>query len=306
MTKQEELMYDILTRISNTDIPIVFKGALVTKLILSECGFTDVERMTKDIDANWVGTPPSMEVLSETIYDALGSLQEKFFVDITREYGDNRSAGLCIRDKDSGDKIISMDIDIKSSVGSRTYYMGEASIKGVLVNEILADKISTMSSDAIYKHRTKDMIDVYSLAHCTEVNASEIFNVCKKVNRDIQSFNAFYNKIPEIEHAYNKLRGVIGKPDFTVVYKYLYKFIQPFTDKEISNKVWQPQKCTWTETILNVKKNSLSSKPLSTSAQVCKAPFSCAKLRDEVQKIREQSQSAPPKSNVHKKDDPSL
>ena len=63
MTRHEKLMYQVLERISKADTPIVFKGALITKLILAENGYTALERQTKDIDANWIGLPPSMNAL---------------------------------------------------------------------------------------------------------------------------------------------------------------------------------------------------------------------------------------------------
>ena len=170
MMEKEKLMYDILSRISNMDAPIVFKGALITKLVLKEQGYDDVERATKDIDANWVGEPPTMQRLSETIQKALGDLNERFFVEISREYGEGCSAGLSIKDKITGDKIISMDIDVKPIFDERIYYYGQAKIKGVLADEIIADKICSVSSDAVFKHRAKDLIDLYALAHCVEVN----------------------------------------------------------------------------------------------------------------------------------------
>jgi len=49
MTEHERLMYQILGRISEANIPLVFKGALITKLILTENGFTTLERQTKDM-----------------------------------------------------------------------------------------------------------------------------------------------------------------------------------------------------------------------------------------------------------------
>ncbi|MDY3656192.1 MAG: hypothetical protein SOY50_01835 [Ruminococcus callidus] len=67
MTQNELFMYDILGRISSTDAPIVFKGGLITKLILAEKQFTSIDRATVDIDANWIGTAPSMEQLVQTI-----------------------------------------------------------------------------------------------------------------------------------------------------------------------------------------------------------------------------------------------
>ena len=67
MTKQEEIMYEIIGAITNTDLPIVFKGGLVLKLLLKENGFEEIERMTKDIDASWIGTAPMMSVIASEI-----------------------------------------------------------------------------------------------------------------------------------------------------------------------------------------------------------------------------------------------
>lgn len=64
MTEQEKLMYEILGQITTSDIPIVFKGGLITKLILNESGLSSVQRTTKDIDANWIGQPPSIGLFS--------------------------------------------------------------------------------------------------------------------------------------------------------------------------------------------------------------------------------------------------
>jgi hypothetical protein len=68
MAEHEKLMYQILGKVSETNTPIVFKGALVTKLILAENGFTSLERRTVDIDANWTGEPPTMDYLTGIMY----------------------------------------------------------------------------------------------------------------------------------------------------------------------------------------------------------------------------------------------
>ena len=245
MTEKEELMYNILSKISDIDAPIVFKGALITKLILEEHGYKEIQRMTKDIDANWIGNPPSMSYLSDTIRKALGELNNKFNVEESRAYGKGRSAGLTIRDKATADKVISMDIDIKSSSEERVYYYGETSIKGVLANDILADKICAISSDAVFKHRAKDMIDIYALTHCVKVDVKEIFDTCNKSNRNIQSFEDFFNRKEDVEHAYNKLKGIQGKPDFSTVYGYLSEFVIPFANKDNKHQIWIPKSKSW-------------------------------------------------------------
>ena len=38
MLEKEKLMYDILAKITDMEAPIIFKGALITKLILKENG----------------------------------------------------------------------------------------------------------------------------------------------------------------------------------------------------------------------------------------------------------------------------
>lgn len=60
-------MYQILGGFSEVDAPLVFKGALITKLVLAEGGFTSLERPTQDIDANWIGAPPSMDYLVDVV-----------------------------------------------------------------------------------------------------------------------------------------------------------------------------------------------------------------------------------------------
>jgi hypothetical protein len=51
--EREQLMYEIIGSVSAFDAPIVFKGALITKLVLAEHKFSAMSRMTVDIDANW-------------------------------------------------------------------------------------------------------------------------------------------------------------------------------------------------------------------------------------------------------------
>jgi len=64
---QEHLMYQVISGISDIDAPIVFKGALITKLILKENSYAEMERPTNDIDANWIGEPPTMDELTEVV-----------------------------------------------------------------------------------------------------------------------------------------------------------------------------------------------------------------------------------------------
>ena len=75
LTAQEKRMYDVMGAIANSNVPVVYKGALITKLILQENQFDDFARETLDIDASWVGTtPPPMEQLTAMLNSALHGL----------------------------------------------------------------------------------------------------------------------------------------------------------------------------------------------------------------------------------------
>ena len=77
LTDSEKLMYDVMGAIANSNVPVVYKGAIVTKLILREHDFEDFVRETQDIDANWAGTnPPPMDELLHS-YEKLRRVEGK-------------------------------------------------------------------------------------------------------------------------------------------------------------------------------------------------------------------------------------
>ncbi|GHV39765.1 hypothetical protein FACS189490_03870 [Clostridia bacterium] len=244
MNDYERQMYQILGAVSSTDAPIVFKGALITKLVLAENGFHSLERHTADIDANWVGAPPSMDELAGVINRSLAALDCGLTAVAVREYAEKRSAGLSIVSTATGGDVISMDISVKPVVGSRVYHYGDVSISGVLPTEILADKISVISSKMIFR-RTKDFVDVYALARCVSVNTTEIYGVTKNKGRVIGSFTEFRGRRDDVAHAYERLAGIEGKPPFDEVYSYVERFVEPFANNDAMRRVWNCDKSVW-------------------------------------------------------------
>jgi hypothetical protein len=244
MTERERLMYQVLGKISEADAPLVFKGALITKLILSECGYSDLERQTRDIDANWIGSPPPMSELENTIDRSLNALDGSFRAVAFREYGDKISAGLYLVNNTTGEKMVTIDIDIRPICGSRTYHYGEMSICGVLADEILSDKITVLSGMKVFR-RSKDLIDVYALTHCVNVETAEIYRVIARKNLELGDFSNLLTRYADAEHAYHKLQGIEGKPPFDNVYSYLTKFVRPFAQRDETPRVWNSGKMTW-------------------------------------------------------------
>ena len=245
MTEKEKTMYSFISELSKSHFPIVIKGALITKLILDEHNYVDVERRTQDIDINWVKTPPTMNELKNSIQSVLDSYNQNYKAVVKREYGYKRAAKITVTDKTNGDDIFSMDIDMKPMLGSRTYYLGKAKIRGVLPNEIIADKIYILSTPLIYKHRAKDIVDTYNLSKCLEIETESVYHINQMRGRTFQNYDGFLNHKSELQHAYERLKGIDGKPDFEGLYNHLHKFLKPFISDEQSAMIWNPEKFIW-------------------------------------------------------------
>lgn len=249
MTEKENLMYKVIASISESDTPLVFKGGLITKLILSENNFDKIERMTKDIDASWTGKPPEMQYMVKRINSCLKNINGDYKAVAVREYGENRSAGISIIESSTGNEIASMDIDVKPSLGEKKYFIGEASIKGVLVDEILMDKISALSGRMPFR-RTKDMVDIYALTHCVEVKTSNIFMAFENAGRVCGDFIPFVTRTEDMKHSYEKLNIVRGKPSFDEISDYLGKFLKPFLQNDFrTDKTWNSRTEEWTDSL---------------------------------------------------------
>lgn len=243
MINKEQIMYEIMSHLHKSNLPIVFKGALITKLILSESGLDKLTRETKDIDANWVGTKPTMADLVESVNTALSTMPHGLKAVAHRDYGEKQSAGLKIV-VSNGDEVLKMDIDIKQVESTRIYWYGTLSFRGTTVNQILCDKISSLSGEKIFR-RIKDMLDVYALSKCVGIEVSHILETAKATGRIIGDFNMFLNAPLEVAHAYGKLRGVVEKPEFDKVYNHVKIFISPFITADTLNMVWNCDDECW-------------------------------------------------------------
>jgi len=67
----------------------------------------------------------------------------------------------------------------------------------------------------------------------------------REKERQLDDFDAFINQKIDLEHAYNKLRGVKNKPDFSEVYEQLEVFLNPFIEKDYHPKMWSSSKMKW-------------------------------------------------------------
>jgi hypothetical protein len=121
-----------------------------------------------------------METLTAALNKALVSFAMRAVV--KREYGEKKSAGFNVVYENTGELAVSVDIDMRSEKGIRTYRYGDITFRGVTVDYILSDKIYVLSTEKAYR-RVKDAVDVYALSHCVKVQARSIRDIWKEYGR---------------------------------------------------------------------------------------------------------------------------
>lgn len=231
LSAEERIMYNVMMAIYNSGIPMSFKGSMVLKACLLEAGYAEDTRHTVDIDGNWQSeTQPSGEEMAESLRNALAKGGINLDVSMSRMYGEGRSAGFELTDRDTGEILFSMDVDVNRPVSSIKMYEVEGiRFLGVSPSQIIADKISAVSSDKVFR-RIKDVVDLYYLSKVSVLDKAEVEQVLSDIGRTIDDFNGFLHREDELKHSYDKFRfaGDIEKPPFSEVYQSVKDYIKDF------------------------------------------------------------------------------
>ena len=229
LTAEEKLMYAVMKAIYASGIPISFKGSMVLKACLMEAGFSEDTRHTVDIDANWnSNTPPYGEQMVESLQNALRNHGIDLDVSIFRMYGEGRSAGFDLRDKDTDEVMFSMDIDVNRPIPPTKIYEVEGlRFCGVSSSQMIADKVSAISTDKVFR-RVKDVVDLYYISKVFPFNKVEVNQVLQNSGRSLANFHGFLNRTEELRHSYEKFRfeGGVYKPSFEEVYGTVKTYIK--------------------------------------------------------------------------------
>lgn len=240
ITAEEQLMYNVMKAIYESGIPISFKGSMVLKACLMEAGFTDDTRHTVDIDANWYSDEwPSGEQMEESIQKALRNSSINLNVKLYRMYGEGRSAGFELSDSFSDEILFTMDIDVnRPTVETRIYKIAEIRFRGSALLPMLADKLSVISSEKVFR-RIKDLIDLYYAAQVYTPDWQAVLQAVKDSGRTLGSFDGFLNKPEELRHAYNKFRfeGDVSKPTFEDVYQTVREYIAQILPQSTEQRI---------------------------------------------------------------------
>lgn len=227
-----ELLYRIMEELSKNGIPIVFKGAMILNLLLHDNNPSLVERGTRDIDGDWIGESPSMQQMETALRKAVKSVDTTLDVVINRVYGEKKSAGFRIIDENK-EKVASIDLSVRHNDYTEPYisYINHVTIKGASISKMMADKLYATSGNGICR-RVKDLIDIYVMSYVSEFHTIEIYDIWENTGRIPGDFSQLKSQVEDIEKAYAKMKGIINKPDFTVLYDRLTVFLEPFYQPE--------------------------------------------------------------------------
>jgi hypothetical protein len=228
ISAEEKLMYEVMKAIYESDIPVCFKGSMVLKAYLLESGYSDDTRHTVDIDANWNSDiAPSMAQIAKSFQKAIDKVDISLTVIPYREYGDDRSAGFELRDSSSEEVLFTMDVDVnRPTAPTKSYEISDLHFRGVAPVQMIADKVSVVSSDKVFR-RIKDVVDLYYISHVCNFDREDILHILKNNGKVLGNFDGFLNRTEDLKHSYEKFRfaGGVNKPTFDEVYQRVKRFI---------------------------------------------------------------------------------
>ena len=235
ISAEEKLMYTVMKAIYDSGIPMNFKGSMVLKACLMEAGFTEETRHTVDIDANWYSdTAPSAEQMVDSLQKSLRNCGINLNVSLYRMYGEGRSAGFELSDTTTGDVLFTMDIDVnRPATKTKIYEVEGVRFCGVAPSQMIADKISAISTDKVFR-RIKDVVDLYYISKVFAFNKAEVLETLKASGRSLDSFNGFLHRPDDLRHSYEKFRfsGEVDKPPFDEVYLSVKAYVKDILPKE--------------------------------------------------------------------------
>ena len=236
ITVLEEIMYKVMKAIYESGIPIDFKGSMVLKACLMEAGYLEEIRHTVDIDANWrPDTPPTADQMVESLQDAIDRSDLDLEIVLYRMYKENQSAGFDITDRNTGEKLFSMDIDVDRWPAGKTkmYEVNGLRFRGVAPANMFVDKIVAVSSDKIFS-RVKDFVDLYYVSRIYAFDKAGFMKTLEESGRKLGDFSGFLRRKDDLRHAYEKFRfdGNVRKVPFEEAYMTVKSYIRELLPRE--------------------------------------------------------------------------
>lgn len=186
-----DFLYSVMEELSKAGVPIVFKGAMVLNLAVRSNNLSKVERVTRDIDGDWVGESPTMEKMEKALQSAVKKVDSSLDMQINRVFGEKKSAGFKIVNGNK-EKIASIDLSVRQNRFCEPYisYVNGISINGASLSKMLSDKIYAISGESVCR-RMKDVLDIYIISFITEIDVDELHQIWKETGRKLGNVEAY-------------------------------------------------------------------------------------------------------------------
>lgn len=219
----EEFLYKIIEEVSKENAPIVFKGGLALKDILSQSNMNNViDRKTIDIDANWIGKV-NYEEITKVFQKAVSKVDKNCRIELNRLPSEKKSMGYKILNGEN--RVISkIDIDIKDNPFYVIFTVEDVSIKYSSLEKIMADKLNALSGDHALR-RTKDLLDIYLILKNNEIDFSKVKDILDYDNRELNDFSFMMENVELMKDGYEKLKGITNKPSFEEIWKIVIEYL---------------------------------------------------------------------------------
>ena len=167
LNRTENVMLAVMMELSRMEAPIVFKGAMTLKVATGGITRTNVSRSTQDIDGDWVSPAPEMEDIEKILQRAVHNVNPNWTIQPFREFGEKRSAGFKVVDE-TGMARFHIDMSVRQNPYSKVYVVtneetGTVCLQGASIEKMLADKISTISTQRVFSALKRPHRLVYSI-----------------------------------------------------------------------------------------------------------------------------------------------
>lgn len=127
-----------------------------------------------------------------------------------------------------------MDMDVNRPMPeTRLYEIVGLNFRGVSPTQMIADKVSAISSNKVFR-RVKDVIDLYYISKAFPFPKEAVLQTLMNSGRSLDLFDGFLKHPEELRHAYEKFRvgDDVEKPPFEEVYTTVKSYIKGVLPRE--------------------------------------------------------------------------
>ena len=250
-----EIMYDMIGKLHEQNLGIVFKGALVLEHIVSTQTDLLTWRTSNDFDIDW-----SKDLLSDEQF-------VKIFENTLKDLGYSEYKVKCVKTpakssngvfevKHVDDISLSFSIDLvrKRNIWSIIYTRPNGILfRGSTLAKIFCDKLAVISSNSVI-NRPQDIYGLYRISHIRGLSTNELWHLLDEIGRKIYNFELFLSE-SELEfgplyESYIRYSEIFIEhpPDFCLMYGRVRDFCGPFFTKKREQMEWVPGDSRWTLT----------------------------------------------------------